>query len=539
MFARVFDTAKRILSRSPSYQGRSSEVRDTSADPADLNDTMVTTRGGIETPGSVATPVSSTRRRNAKRELDSSETPTQTKRQRKAAPPPRKKVVQETPQPDDPAPESTEDSSDTLPVAAPESATSTKEDLLPLRQRSSPRVIVAKPSPPASPKQKEADAPVEEAEYHTPEQQASSVYATPATQKQFVDSPTPKAKQLKSSTPSTVKRGRGRPKKNPQEDEPSTLEVTQITTKVLGDDTPALDTEKEGISSASQDSSVQAQKAHMRFGSEEPDTMQESITVNGQGHTRYEAPPADGNEEEDDGSDSDEAPEVVTTAAATSAAAAARADTERARLAQQAKEAAKRAAREELLAAQAAAKREREEKKARKLAKQLAREQKAAHVSASAEEEDQDAKPEDSKIRAPFTFENGLLPTSFLADLPDTRPPTPPPSSSRRGKTQEELRKEKLNHHIKFLERTEKGVKDVKKGRLNVSVLGQANRVLPPKANRDTRNVREVWLQGRGVEKKKKRKEGGKSGKGKVGRGMERKGLIGGNRGFLRGGDDE
>jgi hypothetical protein len=123
---------------------------------------------------------------------------------------------------------------------------------------------------------------------------------------------------------------------------------------------------------------------------------------------------------------------------------------------------------------------------------------------------------------------NGLLPASLLETIDDQRPPTPPPQ--RRGKTEEELRKEKLNHHIKFLERVDKPAKDVKKGKLSVAVLAQQNRVLPPKVSRNTKNVREHWLKSREVEKTR-----GKPGV-RFGKRMERR--PHGNRGFLRNGDD-
>jgi U3 small nucleolar RNA-associated protein 16 len=78
------------------------------------------------------------------------------------------------------------------------------------------------------------------------------------------------------------------------------------------------------------------------------------------------------------------------------------------------------------------------------------------------------------------------------------------------------------------LERSEKGVKDVKRGRVSVAVLGKMNGVLPPKANRDTRNVREKWLKGHRGEGPKAKGKGGKG----VGRKVERKGF--GVRGFVR-----
>jgi hypothetical protein len=71
----------------------------------------------------------------------------------------------------------------------------------------------------------------------------------------------------------------------------------------------------------------------------------------------------------------------------------------------------------------------------------------------------------------------------------------------------------------------------MKKGKLSVAVLGQHNRVLPPKVSRNTKNVREHWLKGRKMEKKK----GGKPNFGFANK-VERR--PHGSRGFLRNGDD-
>jgi len=269
--------------------------------------------------------------------------------------------------------------------------------------------------------------------------------------------------------------------------------------------------------------SAQPEKTHMRFEDGESVVTQISPVANKSRETPTATDHAeDAAQDDDDASDSDdEAPEVVTTAAASSKAKAAQADADRAQKAQQAKEEAKRQAREELIATQQAAKREREEKKAKKLAKKAAKEAKAAAVP---EEEEAEVKP-----RMDIDVSNGLLPASLLEHIDDQRPPTPPPE--RHGKTEEQLRKEKLNRHIKFLERIEKPAKDVKKGKLSVAVLAQQNKVLPPKVNRSTKNVREHWLKGRQVEKKKKGvKPSSRFGK------MERRPHV--NRGFLRNGDD-
>lgn len=498
MFSTIYNTAKRILSRSPSVQDRSSELGETPPTSHHIEVTMVTTRRGTETPGQdpAVTPRSSGKRKALKRELEALDTPTAAKRQKTSTP--KKKVVEEQQQPDveeQALPDSAEDTSDTINVAVTDDKAPTQAEKLPIRRRSSPMVIVAKLSPPigteaegaADAITEGAPASTQDTEFHTPERQSESVYATPATQKKAAKSLTPRATRASERT-SSAKKSSGRKNTAPVEQQDESVDTT----------TPTQD--------------APAKKAHMRFGSKDPEEPPQKI-INLQGHKRYEAPtPAKPEiaDTDDDASDSDEAPEVVTTSAAASKAKASQQDAARAQLAQQEKERAKREAREQRIAEEQAEKRKREEKKAQKLAKQLAKQQ-----------------PEPSiEAKTPSTSIDlaGLLPTSLLSSLPDQRAPTPPPV--RGGKTDEELRKEKLRHHIKFLERTDKGIKDVKKGKLSVAVLGQQNRVLPPKVNRATKNVREKWLKGREVKKNGPKGIGGK---------MERKAF--GNRGFLKGDD--
>ena len=473
---------------------------------------MVTTRGGTETPGApTPTPRSSTRKTAGKRELEALETPTQEKRQRKAVAlkSSQKKAAEKSDAPvEEPSQESAED------VAAP-----TTEG------PQTPVVAVSRESPDASSTTEgKEDEPQtsRHAVFYTPAQRAGSVYETPATHRQTEGSPTPKAKQANNEPLSTsTKKGRGRPKKTPQKVS-SPPQVLKTPSK-FDDEVPTSSYESSMAPIPSQEipTSAQPEKTHMRFDDQESIATKISPVAN-KSHeaptaTEPEAEPA---QDDDDASDSDnEAPEVVTAAAATSKVETAQADADRARKAQQAKEEAKRKAREELIASQQAAKREREEKKAKKLAKKAAKEAKAVIVP---EEE------EETEVKPPMDIDvsNGLLPASLLENIDDQRPPTPPPE--RRGKTAEQLRKEKLNRHIKFLERTEKPAKDVKKGKLSVAVLAQQNKVLPPKFNRRAKNLREQWLKGRQVEKKKKSKV--RFGK------MERKPHV--NRGFLRDGDD-
>lgn len=501
MFSRVLDTAKRLISRSPSAQGRSSENIDTPSpsDEPDAATTMVTTRGGTETPGA-ETPLSSVKKRGGKRELESLETPTQAKRQRKTAPPPKTTLASEPLSQD----ESDGELLDTIAVA------SSKEEKLPIRRRTGAKVVIAKISSPAT----EAL----DGEAHTPDEKSPSVYATPATSKRVDGSPTPKAKATKNRTPATATRSSAR-KLKVQQEEPTTIEVSQTSSKFLDvDEIPSSTFESEQTPIPSHESTEavlpQPAKAHRRFGSEEPEEAYEAPVT-----TQPE--PTVESEQDDDASDSDEAPEVVTTAAAASKAKAAQAEADRAFRAKQDQEQAKRQQHEERIAEEQAQKRLREEKKAKKLAKQLAKQQKAAEAS---EEED-----EPSYSRAITKDLPALLPDSLLDTIGDQRAPTPP--YERRGKTEEQLRKEKLKHHIKFLEQSEKPAKDVKKGKFSVALLGQQNKVLAPaKATRDVRNVRESWLKGRQVVKKNGAKAKFRSTK------MERR--PHGVRGFLRGGDD-
>jgi U3 small nucleolar RNA-associated protein 16 len=514
---------------------------------------MVTTRGGTETPGApTPTPVrSSTRRTALKRELESLETPTQAKRQRKTAPASsqKKSAVKEAKEADAPSEEASQESVEVADATAATGfdevpQTPANDGKLALRRRSSPQVVIARTSPDVSTatesfgegNEAEIQVPTQSSDFHTPMQAPGSVYATPATTwkpRNDEGSPTPKAAAAVEQTPasSSAKKGRGRPRKTLNEKGSSSQLPLQTPSKYADvDEVPSSSYQSGAAPILSQEwvpQSAQPEKAHTRFGSEEPAEAQDSPIANRQGSLRYEAsqtspaePEADSAEaanHDDDAIDSDdEAPEVVTTAAASSKAQAAQAEADRAQKAQQAKDEARRQAREELIAAQQAAKREREEKKAKKVARKAAKEQK---FSPSEDPERESHMPIDV---------NGLLPTSLLENIEDQRPPTPPPT--RRGKTEEELRKEKLNHHIKFLERTEKGPKDVKKGKLSVAVLAQQSRVLPPKVNRQIKNVREHWLKGRQQE----RKVGGK-GKGRGGK-MERRAY--GNRGFLRNGEE-
>ncbi|PSN74641.1 hypothetical protein BS50DRAFT_567441 [Corynespora cassiicola Philippines] len=453
---------------------------------------MVTTRRGTGTGPSVeSTPRSSVRKTRAKRELDTEETPTASKRRRKSV-----EIQKKSPAESEDIQESTEESSknsevdvsETVEVNAdnasedPSRAISVDKDL-PIRRRSSPEVVIQKTS--------EAET-EDEPDFHTPAQIASSVASRAP-----VEDPTP--------VPVKTAAKRGRKGKKSVDESPAPASS-------FPDEIPSSTWETENVvSPAQEDGSEPTPKPKkMRFGSEEPAEPSAILPEPSATAPEVEA-------EDDDGSDSDEAPEVVTAATAVSKAKAAEEDASRAHKAQQEKARRKRQERQDRIAEEQAEKRKREEKKAKKLARQ---------------EEKQAAAFKFEPVRTALDVDMdnlpALLPESILEAAGDQRPPTPP--RVRAGKSAEELKKEKLNRHIKFLEHGEKPIKDVKKGNLNVSVLAKQSMLLAPKVNRNTKNVREHWLKGRQVEKRTK------SGK----RRMEFKKVErrAGGGGFLRGGDD-
>ncbi|KAL5373198.1 hypothetical protein DPSP01_012895 [Paraphaeosphaeria sporulosa] len=575
MFARVFDTAKRILSRSPSYQGESEEPTQDiprSADDAADAAAMVTTRRGTGTAGSVqSTPASSTRSAKGKRhlELEVQETSTPTKRRRKIA-------TKEEPATD----ENSDQAQDSIEVSADganNADTEAKVKAIPVRTRSKKSVDLTVASTPvarrASPKivipEPASERSADEADvFYTPAQHS---FANTADEDDREGSLTPRpTSKANKATPASGKGSgkRGRPRKHSKANSPekspivstlaeevpsSTWESEQApispvklddTAKATGETVSSeekqesdADTARDGAEGSATienkppkdqvqdlaslgiafedvapDTTAAQPRKHKRFGSDEPAEAKVQVEPT-------EEPAVDG--PEDDGSDSDEAPEEVTTSAAASKAKATAEETKRARQAQQAKEEKRRQERADRIAQEQAEKREREEKKARKLAKSQA---KLARL-----QQRQGSSPARASMDVDMHNLPDLLPDSILEAAGDRRAPTPPPV--RGGKTEEELRKEKLNRHIKFLDRGEKPIKDVKKGKLNVSVLAQRNALLAPKVNRDTKNIREHWLKGREAQRKGR---GGR--KGTTFRKMERRAVSGG---FLRGGDDE
>jgi hypothetical protein len=444
-----------------------------------------------------STPASSAKK-IGKRELDALETPTQVKRQRKTTAEV-KRTLRSTPRKGDA--QSAESSQEDGDEAEGDTAGGNTSPLA-IRRRSSPKVLVE----PSSPVKEDALA---EAGFHTPSPASSeAAFVTPFTSKKaLAGSPSPQASQT-DATPAAAKKARGRAKK------------TQKDAASMPEEIPSS-TQKSPIASPAADAPTHP-KAHVRFGSEEP-------TADPKAHARYEAPaPAPPAAEQDDAasaSDSDEAPETVSTSTAARAAASKAADATRAQAAQSEKERLKRLAREQRVAAEQAAKRSREALKAAKVAARAAKAARLSSVAEAAQEDEHEHEHADPQRRAALP---SLLPSSLLASLSASRPPTPPPET--RDKTAEQLRTEKLNRHVKFLETSSQAPKERRVGSHHrVAVLGSQSGKLAAKVSRNTKGVREAWLKGR-------QQERGQGAKGKPRIGKTHRAKFGGG-GFLRGED--
>ncbi|KAJ4294164.1 hypothetical protein N0V90_007854 [Kalmusia sp. IMI 367209] len=522
MFARVFDTARRVLNRSPEPEEANQDIpKSVEADA----EKMVTTRRGTGTAGSVeSTPRSSTRKTRGKRELEAEvqDTPTASKRRRKATAkeePVVEHVVEETQQSvEQPTDERDNEGADTIVVAMPHRTKGARDisavgENTPAAHRSgSPKVIIStQTSKSFDAKQESGLAPAEPASVTGPikgRRRSKRVDAAspekPVSESKFPD-------EILSSTWNSEEAPLS---PNQRMDTPATVVV-----KEKGPSTVAVEATQSTVIPAS---TLEGKERHKRFNSEEPEQIDTVDTIQQEEH---EVEPE--NHEDDNTSDSDEAPEMVTTSAAASKARATADEASRALQAQRAEEQKRRQLRADRVAQEQAEKRKRGEKKAQKLAKREAKLTRLQQREAS-------SRGASSPPRAPAEVDMhglpDLLPDSLLEAVGDRRPPTPPPV--RVGKTTEELRKEKMNRHIKFLERGEKPVKDVKKGKVNVSVLAQQNMLLAPKVNRDTKNIREHWLKGREANRKGKGPR-----KGTAFKKMERRPVGGG--GFLRSGNDD
>lgn len=82
-----------------------------------------------------------------------------------------------------------------------------------------------------------------------------------------------------------------------------------------------------------------------------------------------------------------------------------------------------------------------------------------------------------------------LLPADILAADPVVRPATPP-LDQERGVVP------KPKKHV-FVETDPKPPKDIKRGPVKVRLLEGTRQNLPPKASKESRNIKESWLGGR------------------------------------------
>ncbi|KAF2180804.1 hypothetical protein K469DRAFT_741017 [Zopfia rhizophila CBS 207.26] len=439
------------------------------------------------------------------------------------------------------------------------------KEKLPYRRQPSPKVVIrVKSQSPTEPVSADLDAPSEnevpsstqEAEYYTPKTQIpSSVYATPATTlkaapgsptsepeiydvDQRTESSTKKTKkgkisapvmELPDETPSSMwESDQASTSAQESDEEPTPIpaskqEGKKSTTSKFPDEIPSSTFDSEDAILSTQESdkeptpASESKKGHVRFGSGEPsehESAQEPApaSVSKQSRSRFVPIQKITDDEE---SDSDEAPEMVTAATALSKTKAAETAASQAYKALQEKQRLKKKVQAERMAEEQERKRKKEEKKAKKIAK--------AELREAQYDKGQGKGPKLDIHNLP-----ALLPDSLLEAAGERRPPTPPPATLP-GQDAAAKWKEKLNRHIKFLERGEKPIKDVRKGPVNVHVLAKQNSLLPPKANRDTKHVREKWLKGKQAEKR------GKNGRKDLEfRKIERRSTGGG---FLRGED--
>jgi hypothetical protein len=315
--------------------------------------------------------------------------------------------------------------------------------------------------------------------------------------------PTPAETPRKQNISSTPRSTRGSEKKRKQEE----AEVASASEQAV--EPPAPTPEKK------------VQNTRIRFGSEHVPDTEVSTGVQAEKPVVPEPTSAAADDYE---SDSDEAPEEVTVASALHKVKAAEAAAARAIKAQEEKQELKRKERTERVAEEQRQKRERlAEEERKKQAKEARKAKKLAKMEAQAQGAPQSLVPNYmGDIPA-------LLPDSLLEAVGDRRPPTPP--SLLPGLSAAEMKQEKLKRHIRFLERGEKPIKDVKKGSLNLRVLGKHDPVRVPKANKESKDIREKWLKGRQREMDKTHKKARRKMEFKK---VERRTLGGG---FLRGQD--
>ncbi|KAH7117826.1 U3 snoRNA associated-domain-containing protein [Dendryphion nanum] len=478
MFARVLDTARRILSRSPSVQDLREEAHESTPTPEIDADMVTTTRRG---PVEGRTPRSSATKIKGKRALEPEDTPVNSKKRRKS---------QEVDEPvneelNGALEEATVGYSKSPPVMEPleTSNNSEKKNKLPIRGHHSPQVVINQLS--RAPEVVETSTETLEASPAHPIQENSPV--TPLVDKINTVIVTPLNEQLEkeegSPTPEATSARKGR--------------------------TPGLGKKGSGTIPSDDLTSTKASsgeqiKSHFRFGSEEPVETEAVIT-----YLPAQEQHPDIAEEDGDESDSDEAPEQVTVVSARSKAKAIEAEAARAFRAQQEREARFKRERTERIAQEKEQKRRKLEKKASEYAKLEAK---------------RNPRTREELYDAGISNIPALLPDKLLEAAGDRRPPTPPTMVAEEDN--EELRRRKLNHHIKFTERAVKPAPDVKKGSFNVHVLKDQSSSLAPAANGQSKQVRESWLRGR--QRNKNISKGRR--KGTIGK-MERRAVGGG---FIR-----
>lgn len=521
MLSRVLDKTKRLLTRSPSLQGESeapvSRNRDLSAE-------MVTStrRGPIDqTPQS--TPRSSTRK--TKRPLEAEDTPLATKKRRGS----KKTGLQEVTLQGTAAEGTDQDAVpdvSTTEIRGTQQTDEQGENTTTPARPSSPKVVIQKT---VSPAPADEEAPASAADDNERVMEESDIQNALA--KQFL--PTPKLPRPAevSAIQSGKKRGRkckgsesnvgeeheDLPAPAVEESAPKRDAVTEVADSEADDEEPIQPVESSIPS--------RPKNIRIRFDSEEPPAA----------HSTEEEPPIPKpapTQTDDDSESDDEAPEEITASTALAAARQAETAAIKASKAQQQAQEAKRKARADRIALEQRQKRERLEEEALQREKQEARKAKKLAKRAKVEE-GLDGYEQENKLGIDLSNLPTLLPTSLLDAAGDVRPPTPPRLSP--GVDPIQQRREKLARHIKFLERGEKRVKDVKRGGVNVRVLEEQNELLASKVNQDTKNVRESWLKGRREGKGKGKGTSGKGANGKMRfQRMERKAVGGG---FLRSGD--
>lgn len=477
MFARVFGHARRLLTRSPSLQDINSDDKEPEKPKQSTprrtprrvtsapNMVTSTRRGPIEDRSTPSTPRSSARK--TKRQLEAEDTPTGAKKRRTSAgnkksslnevhPSPTKSPAKTEDKPEDvdTQPASSEDTPDAQ-IAA---ETKVVEEL-PLRERkSSPQVAIRATGSPSPPQDVETGSNTVGEETSTTPDNIRAPVKTPAKQKQQ------KASSMPRSTRASAKM-----------DQKQGAKVDATSEEVVESPVPVIE--------------EKPQNTKIRFGSEEPAETETSTAIQVEQPVVPEPSPAAADDYE---SDSDEAPEEVTVATAKDKVLAAEEEVARAIKAAEEKQERKKQEQAERKAEEQRLKQERVAEEEKIKAKKEARKAKK-RAKWEASQAVQQAPP---SFLPNYTGEiPALLPESLLEAVGDRRPPTPPTLLP--GLTPAELQKEKLKRHIRFLERGEKPIKDVKKGSLSLRVLKEHDVKRAPKVNKGVKNIREKWLKNR------------------------------------------